>query len=228
MKVIAVVQARMGSTRLRGKSLMQLSKFNLLNTVINSAKRNDFIDDVIIVTSELKEDDVLFNYCMINKIACYRGSGPDVLSRFINVAKNYNHDDVIVRVTADNPFNNSDATVKLFKKHLEENNDYTHVENLSHVVYEFVKVGALLKLESVDNLDESDREHVTFYFRKNKQMFKTAFLKADVLGLNPSLDKLLTIDNQSDYNRILKMKDTIDIDTAINFEEVYSLLEKNE
>ena len=64
MNVVAVVQARMGSTRLRGKSLMMLSSYSLLETVVRSVKRNAFIDKVIVATSTLPEDDAIKWLCL--------------------------------------------------------------------------------------------------------------------------------------------------------------------
>ena len=59
MKTIAIIQARIGSTRLRGKSLMMLSNYSLLETVVRSVKRNTYISKVIVATSNLPEDNAI-------------------------------------------------------------------------------------------------------------------------------------------------------------------------
>ena len=228
MKVVAVIQARMGSTRLRGKTLMKMSKFTLLDTVISSVKRNGFVDDIIIATSNNVEDDLIEKHCKMNNISFVRGDSEDVLSRFITVAKNLNFDDVIIRVTADNPFNNKFATEKLYQKHISERNDYTYVDGLSHIAYEFVNAGTLLKLDSFNDLESSDREHVTMYIRRNGELFKNGNIDSSSFNLNPVLDKLLTVDSKNDYLRFQEMKNEIDLDNEVDFETVYKWLRKHE
>ncbi len=228
MKVVAVVQARMGSTRLRGKTLMKMSKYTLLDTVINSVKRNSFIDDIIIATSNNLEDDLIEEHCKGNNISFFRGDSEDVLSRFITVAKNLNSDDVIIRVTADNPFNNKIATEKLFQKHISERNDYTYVDGLSHIVYEFINAGTLSKLDTFNDVESSDREHVTMYIRRNGEFFKNGNISSTSFNLNPVLDKLLTVDSKNDYLRFQEMKNEIDLDNEIDFKTVYKWLRKHE
>ena len=228
MKVVAVIQARMGSKRLRGKTLMKMSKYTLLDTVINSVKRNGFIDDIIIATSNNIEDDLIEEHCKINNISLVRGDSEDVLSRFITVAKNLNSDDVIIRVTADNPFNNKFATEKLYQKHISERNDYTYVDGLSHIAYEFINAGTLSKLYSFSDLETSDREHVTMYIRRNGELFKNGNISSSSFNLNPVLDKLLTVDSKNDYLRFQEMKNEIDLDNEIDFETVYKWLRKHE
>lgn len=227
MNVVAVIQARMGSTRLKGKTLMKLSDYTLLDTVINSVRRNSFITDIIVATSSNLEDDLIVEHCKNNNISYVRGDSSDVLSRFITVAKELNPKDIIVRVTADNPLNNKHVTQKLFEKHLSEKNEYTYVQGLSHVVYEFINAGALIKLDKVIDLDVSDKEHVTMYLRKKEDVFKTGFISSTSFNLNPELDKLLTVDSKIDYERFQEMKKEVDIDAEVDFEDVYNWLIKH-
>lgn len=224
MKVVAIIQARMGSTRLRGKTLMEISKYTLLDTVINAAKRNAFIDEIVVATSTNPEDDLIETHCKDNNISFVRGDSDNVLSRFIIVAKQLDPEDIIIRITADNPLNNLLVTGKLFQKHLQEKNDYTYVDGLSHIAYEFLTATTLLKLDSCTDLENSDKEHVTMYLRKNKNLFKTASLSPDELGLNSNLDKLLTVDSQNDFNRFQEMKSEIDIDDVLDFKKIYNWL----
>jgi len=227
MKVVAIVQARMGSTRLKGKSLMKIGNYSLLEIVIRTVKRNTFVTDVIIATSNLKEDDVIQDLCVDKGYTCYRGDAADVLSRFLNIAKNLDNGDVIVRVTADNPINNHKASEKLFKYHLEQNNDYTCVRGLSHTVYEYIRVEALLALRKAVGLTKTNREHVTSYFRERPQNFNTIQLEPSDLGVNTILDKLLTVDHKEDYERFLRINENINIDRIHDMERIYCYLSRN-
>ncbi|WP_051605714.1 hypothetical protein [Polaribacter sp. Hel_I_88] len=224
MKAIAIIQARMGSTRLKGKSLMKISEYTLLETVVHSVKRNKFINDVVIATTNLEQDDAIENLCIQKKIKCYRGDSEDVLSRFIEIAKKYDDNDTIVRVTADNPINNHIVSEQIYKIHIENNNDYTFIKSLSHTVYEFIKVKSLLSLQNVEKLESEDKEHVTIYFRKESEKFKVQALNPEKYNINSKKDKLLTIDSQEDYSRFMNIKNFIDLDKSIDFNKLYKFL----
>ena len=204
MKTVAIIQARMGSERLPGKTLMKLGSYTLLETVISSVKRNEFIDRIIVATSNLPIDDAIEDKCSSMQIECYRGDAENVLSRFVDIAKHLSPEDTIVRVTADNPINNHKVSETLYDQHIKENADYTCIDGLSHIVYELVKVKALLKLEK-NNLEPADKEHVTKYFIEHTKEFKVQKLSADKYGLIPDLDNLLTIDTIEDYNRFVAL-----------------------
>lgn len=218
MSVIAVIQARMGSTRLPGKSLLPLAGSTVLGLVYNTVSRNDKVDEVIVVTSTENEDDLIEEFCKENNITFFRGDSKNVLSRFMEIARKLDPLDTIVRVTADNPVNNSTASLKLFCRHFKENNDYTFVEGLSHTVYEFIKVEALLTLSSLSSLTEEDREHVTMYFRKNKDKFRINSYSGQEIGVDEDLDKLLTIDTLQDYNRFVALSQKFNLKEEVDFE----------
>jgi spore coat polysaccharide biosynthesis protein SpsF len=224
MKVVAVIQARMGSTRLRGKSLMKLSNFTLLETVIRSIKRNDFIDDFVVATSNLPEDDEIEELCNVNRFKLYRGDSDNVLSRFIAVAETLDSEDTLVRVTADNPINNTNATKKVFQHHVANKNDYTYIKGLSHTVYEFINVKALLSLSLIEDLTADDREHVTKYIRERSELFKISEISPNSLGIKTDLDKLLTVDTKEDYQRFMSIKYKIDLDNTIDMSVLYKLM----
>ena len=223
MKVIAVIQARMGSTRLPGKSLMKISKYTLLETVINSIKRNQFIDEIVVATTNLPEDNAIEELCLEKELKYYRGDSTDVLSRFLTIAKNYSEKDIIVRVTADNPINNHKVSELLFKHHVVNGNDYSCLKGLSHTVYEFINVKSLLELEYENNLDVDEKEHVTMYFRRSNR-FKISQLPPSEYGIDPKKDKMLTIDSKQDFKRFMMLKQEIDLDSSIDFDVLDTLL----
>lgn len=217
----------MGSIRLEGKSLMMLSNYSLLETVIRSVKRNSFINDVIIATSNLPEDDAIQDLCVNKGYQYYRGDSSDVLSRFIEIAENLEKQDTVVRVTADNPINNHNVSKIVFDYHIRNKNDYTCIHGLSHTVYEYIKVDALLRLKNVMDLTVDDREHVTQYFRQKPEVFKISELNPDLLSINHDLDKLLTVDRKEDYERFMNIKQKMNIDEAVNMTELYDFLLQN-
>lgn len=227
MKTIAVIQARMGSSRLPEKSLKPLNNKSLLANVVLAAKKNDFIDEIIVATTNQIEDNAIEKACKDLGIKFERGDAENVLSRFINIAKRHNDTDQIVRVTADNPINNTKATKYLFEKHLASNADYTCVDGLSHTVYEVVKVEALLRLDQNKSLDKDDKEHVTKYIREHPDEFKVQKINPDVLEIQKDLDKLLTIDTKQDYQRFIDLSHQFDFNNTIDFSEIYKYLNQS-
>ncbi|GAA0193039.1 hypothetical protein GCM10009122_55970 [Fulvivirga kasyanovii] len=229
MKTVAIIQARMGSNRLRGKSLMPIVRIPLLRRVIETARKLHFIDDIIIATTNLIEDDPIEAYSTYLGYKCYRGDSVNVLDRFVRASKDFDNQDTIVRITADNPLNHVRASKLLFEIHRSENMDYTCVKGLSHVVYEYIKVGALRKAFYNNDLSSYDKEHVTPYLRNNPHLFDIAMITPDVLGVNKELDVKLTIDEVSDRDFVEGMIKDLELDNCqeIEFGKIYNWVLNN-
>jgi spore coat polysaccharide biosynthesis protein SpsF len=99
---LAIIQARMSSSRLPGKVLMDISGKPMLQRVIERTMQAKYINQVVLATSSDTSDDILLKFCQKHGFPCFRGSLPDVLDRFYQTALHY-HADVIVRLTADCP-----------------------------------------------------------------------------------------------------------------------------
>ncbi|MFA6440658.1 MAG: NTP transferase domain-containing protein, partial [Bacteriovoracaceae bacterium] len=99
---IAVIQARMSSTRLSGKVLLPLAGRPVIWHIVDRLKQCQYIDSVVVATSTDTSDDVLAEYLGNNNIACYRGSLTNVLDRFL-VALHSTTNPFCVRITGDCP-----------------------------------------------------------------------------------------------------------------------------
>jgi spore coat polysaccharide biosynthesis protein SpsF len=108
MNKIAIIQARMSSSRLPGKVLMSISGRSMLEHVIVRAMRARSIDGIVVATTTDPSDDILEQYCLAKGIPCYRGSLHDVLDRFYRVSVQYSAE-VIIRLTADCPLLDPDV-----------------------------------------------------------------------------------------------------------------------
>src|SRR5215471_19924439 len=102
MKVVAIIQARMGSSRLPGKVLAEVCGKPILHYVISRARQARTLNLVVVATSDDSTDDVIEEFCEINRVQYFRGSQSDVLDRYYHAAKHF-HADAIVRLTADCP-----------------------------------------------------------------------------------------------------------------------------
>ena len=101
-KVVCIVQARMGSTRLYGKVMKDLFGETVLSHVIERVKQSKKIDEIVVATSILKQDKVITKEADKCGVKFFRGSEDDVLSRYYYAAKE-NKADIIVRITSDCP-----------------------------------------------------------------------------------------------------------------------------
>ncbi|WP_293105948.1 NTP transferase domain-containing protein [Moorena sp. SIO3I6] len=102
MRIIAILQTRMGSTRLPGKVMKQLCDKTVLAHVISRVRACNLLDEVVVATTNSSIDDVIVTEAEKYGAKWFRGSEDDVLDRYYLAAKNY-HADVVVRITSDCP-----------------------------------------------------------------------------------------------------------------------------
>ena len=199
-----IVQARMGSSRLPGKVMMKIDDKNpIIHYVLEQLKHCNFLDEIIVATTVLKEDDVIENFVRKNDIKCFRGSEQDVLDRYYQCAKNYSLS-AVVRITSDNPLVDPDIIDKIVT--LFKTNDYDYVSNEQPPTFPLgyaVEVFSFSALEIAWQKAElpSEREHVTPYLYKNKEVFKqTNFCNSTNLT-----NIRCTLDTKYDYDLIKKI-----------------------
>jgi spore coat polysaccharide biosynthesis protein SpsF len=100
--IVAIVQARMGSTRLPGKSMADICGRPMLERVVNRVRESKLVEKVVVATSDAEIDNAIAAFCDRKQIPCYRGDESDVLDRFYQAAKFYAAD-AVIRITADCP-----------------------------------------------------------------------------------------------------------------------------
>ena len=176
-----ILQARMSSTRLPGKVMMKIDNENtMLDCVINQLKNSKQTKNLVIATTEQKEDDVIVELVKRREIKYFRGGKKDVLDRYYQCAKKFDFSEII-RITADNPlidYEIVDTVVEHFKSN---NYDYITIDrpqiSTFHQTYPWgynVEVFTFSALENAWKNAKllSEREHVTPYFYKNNEIFK--------------------------------------------------------
>jgi sialic acid synthase SpsE/spore coat polysaccharide biosynthesis protein SpsF (cytidylyltransferase family) len=223
MKTIAVIQARMLSQRLRGKTLMSVNGTPLLYRVIANAKALPFIDEVIVATTSLEADKPIIAASHELKVRVVAGSSLNVLNRFVKAIEDLDDNDVIMRLTADNPILIPEVAEKLFN--LMRGADYISIDNLSHICPEFVRVKALRELERLSD-DQRDLEHVTHMFRRKegKVHFNVKITPSDFEGLYAQYDPFLTIDTIDDLHRVEAVIEKVGNDVSLD--SVYAAIEE--
>lgn len=170
MKVIAIIQARMSSTRLPGKVLLEAAGKPLILHMLERISQCTLVDGLWLATSEDKSDDPLEIAVEKAEVQVFRGSLDNVLSRFWHVGK-HEGADVIVRLTGDCPLHDPQV-VDAVIDHYMENRD--HVDYVSNVMPPTFPDGLDTEVFSFSVLDSAyhgassafDLEHVTPYIRK--------------------------------------------------------------
>ena len=215
MKTVAVIQARMLSKRLRGKTLMSVHNIPLLYRVVNNARKLSFVDEVIVATTSLEADKPIIAASKHLGIRVVEGSSLNVLKRFIEATSGLDDSDVVMRLTADNPILIHDVAKLLFDKLGDA--DYISIDKLSHICPEFIRVKALRELNRISE-DPRDLEHVTHMFRRKegKVRFNVKIEPSNFEGLKPEYDPLLTIDTIEDLHRVEAIIERMDDDFTLN------------
>ncbi len=226
MKTRAIIQARMSSKRLPGKSLMDLCGRSLIYRVVENIKSFNCIDEVIIATTYLKADDPLEEECKKLGVQIFRGHPLNVLSRFIKCSLDLEDRDLVLRFTADNPLYNLKITQELISKHKSKFVDYTYIEGLSHVAPEAIQASAFRYMEKI-MATEYEQEHVTPFLRGNQDIIKTQRLPENFWDLNKELSKYLTIDTLEDYKRMVDLGNKYPIYKEDNIVVIYKWLNEH-
>lgn len=205
MKIIATVEARMTSTRLPGKVLLDVGGQPMLAHLINRLKSVPSLDGVVLATTTNQTDDVLEEFSKKIKIGCYRGSEDDVMSRVIGAAESVDAD-IIVEITGDCPIIDPEIIEQVIRVFRENNVDYVsnaHVRSYPDGMDVQVFPLEVLKRSSVMTSDPLDHEHVTLHIRNNPEIFSRIHLVSPPETHWPELG--LTLDEPNDYELLKKI-----------------------
>ncbi|MFQ5736264.1 MAG: cytidylyltransferase domain-containing protein [Thermodesulfobacteriota bacterium] len=172
--VVAIIQARMNSTRLPGKVMKETGGRTLLGHVVNRLSRSGRIDKIVVATSTDRSDDVIDRWCTRDRTRCFRGSLTDVLGRYYWAARAYGAR-TIVRVTADCPLIDAEVVDTVIDRFLSGPFDYARTDETypNGLDAEVFSLDALLKAFNEAEL-ASEREHVTPYIWKNPESFRAS------------------------------------------------------
>ncbi len=199
MQNLVLIQARMGSSRFPNKVLKDLCGKPDLQWVIERVKRSRMADEVVVVTSIEKENLPLLRLCIELGVRVYVGSENDVLDRYYQAAKLL-RPKRIVRVTADCPLFDWRYLDKALEE-LKDNTDYLWMgENgfPDGLDLEIIRFEALERAWKDANM-QSEREHVTPYFRNNPKMFSVQVYDFPIKGIG---HYRWTLDEEKDYKMI--------------------------
>lgn len=201
--VLALIQARLGSSRLPGKSRLPLplaalgDEQTILGHVVSRARRAASVSEVMVATTTQPLDDPLAALASRLGAGVFRGDEQDVLGRFAGALAQAGSFATVVRLTADNPAIDPDFLNAAVAHHLATGADYTHTTGLPlGTNLEIISASALLRAHA-EARQPDEREHVTPYLRRHPELFQ---LEALALAVPPAVAALrLTVDYPSDY-----------------------------
>jgi len=235
MNIMAIIQARMGSSRLPGKVLKELLGKPMLVHIVERVKQSN-VDDVIVATSVDEENDVIRKVCKENNILCFSGNENNVLERFYYTAKEHKAD-IIIRITADCPLIDPDVINKLIEKYSAKHYSLMGVaagagvsnpnfqggkypQGLDAEIFPF----KVLEKAFNEAVYQRDKEHVTPFIWTHPNRFNIGVLtsKIDYSGLR------WVVDNQEDFDFIEKIYNALyPKNHKFRMEDVLKFLERN-
>jgi len=205
MRTVAIIQARMGSTRLPGKVLADLDGRPVLALVLERTAATPGLDAVAVAAPDLPRDEAIAEFCARENVICVRGSESDVLGRYHRAAAELAAD-IVVRITADCPLIDPEVVGRLLELRGDQNLDYAgnatgalppgrnrFPDGLDCEVF----TRAALDLAHREATDAYDREHVTPFLGRDERL-RRGVLEAEAdYG-----DERWTVDYPEDLERV--------------------------
>jgi len=227
-KVVAIVEARMTSTRLPGKVLLPANGRPLLGHLVKRLQRVPSLDQIVVATTINDADEPLAEFARQYGVTCFRGSEHDVMSRVLG-AGDAAHADVVVNITGDCPLIDPLLTEQTIRTFLNNSCDYA---TNGHVLT--FPGGYSVQVYQLDTLrrsvamtdDRLEHEHVTLHIRRHPEVFRPLYLAAPPDQHWPEID--LSLDEEADYLLLKKIFEHFgDANPYFGCRETVALLKAN-
>lgn len=220
MKVVAIVQARLGSLRLPNKVITPVSGIPMIEILLARLSRSKRLDRIVVATGQDPKNRALVDTVRALGYACEEGSENDVLSRYATAAQRHNAD-VIVRITGDCPLVDPELVDACIAGFQESGSDY-YSNNLPPTFPDGLDVEVFTRsaLEAADAeaTSLSDREHVTPYLRNNAKFAKSAMANPENLSA-----MRWTVDEAADLHVVEKVFEHFAPDIHFGWKKVLGL-----
>ena len=208
MKLLVIIQSRMGSSRFPGKSFYPLKGKPALQHHIDSLLQLFSKEEIVVATSTNNENDVIRLFCNEQGISCYSGEEQNVASRFLALCESRDFD-YFVRINGDSPL----IDYRIIEHGISElkNNGYDMVTTMSSnfpsgMNMELVRRTTFCKAYPSFS-DPGDFEHVTKYLKDHKEQFNVSFLR---FSIPDGRDYKFSFDTEEDLARIEKLFDSLE------------------
>lgn len=230
MKIVTVIQARSGSTRLPGKIMLPLADAPLLVRMYERINRATLSGTVVIATTTSGKDDIIETLCRENNFLFYRGDEFDLLDRHYKTGIEFKAD-VIVKIPSDCPLIDSFVIDRVIKYFLSNRNKFDFVSNLHPASYpdgndvEVIPMN-ILEVAQKEAKIQMEREHTTPFIWDNPSRFRIGNVKWET-RLDYSMSHRFTIDYPEDYEFIKRVYDELyPVNSRFGLREIITLLKK--
>lgn len=221
-KIVAIIQARMNSSRLPGKVMKTVGGKSILEILVTRLKKSRYLDDIVIATTTKKADDVIEVLSNELDVNCYRGSEENVLKRYIEAAEAFNSD-IVVRITSDNPLTDVELMDKLIETHLKMESDYTYCDDTPLGLSSEIINQNILNNLYANTYTPEEREHVTLYIRSHPNDFRIVNFDSGFLNQ----DIRLTLDTNADLRLMNSICDNLGDLENLMTEDIIEFLKNN-
>jgi spore coat polysaccharide biosynthesis protein SpsF len=231
VKTVAIIQARMGSTRLPGKVMLPLDGSHVLTHDVQRVRKADTVDEVIVATSTKTADDIVARYADRAGVTVFRGSEDDVLDRMFSAATAANAE-TVVRISGDCPLVDRDVIDAVVDRRVTESADYCSntfertfprgldVEAFTYQSFEYVYEKAK---------EPHHREHVTPYYRENDGQFSLASVVSeevfDESWMRDRTELRLTLDEADDYELLREIYGQVEYEDILPIKDAVSVID---
>jgi spore coat polysaccharide biosynthesis protein SpsF len=202
-KIVAIIQARLNSTRQPAKVMLDLCGKTLLQRVIDRARQAQLVDEVWVATSLESREDVVAHAALNYGVKVHRGALDDVLGRYLGAAQ-ASGADIVARVTSDNPLTESRFIDLGVEKLLNEGVDYLDFEEIPYGAHVWLFTTQALTRAAGQAVDPYEREHVVPHFYNNPDKFNVINLTCPIAAIRKP-EARITLDTLEDYVRLYKV-----------------------
>lgn len=231
-RTIAIIQARMGSTRLPGKVMLALDGKHVIERVVERLEKAENIDEIVVATSTGKQDDII-EKIMSEKVVVHRGSEEDVLERMFEAAQKSDAD-TVVRITGDCPLISPEVVSKVVEKLHEEDADYA--ANIIERTFPRGFDVESFTFSSFKEIEEKSgqghhREHVTPLYRESDDFAKVNVESSEVFDDEKMIDRTdlrLTLDEADDYLLLGKLFEELEDNELFDEQEIIRKIEEED
>jgi spore coat polysaccharide biosynthesis protein SpsF len=213
MKVLAIIQARMGSTRLPGKVLKDIGVRTMLERVVTRTHRAKLLDGVVVATTTELADNDIESLCQRQNWPCFRGSKDDCLDRYFQAASKHDAE-TVVRITADCPLIDPQLVDRVVQEFIDRQPQVDYASNVfPSRTFPRGLDAEVIRLDALERVWREDknplwREHVTVYIHRNPDLFR-------IHGVVNDLDyshMRWTVDTPEDLTFVRRIYDHLDRD----------------